>query len=100
MGSKYGEESKIATDKDEKMVSGGLDVGTAAGHLAGFPQAKHQRPLLTNNTGKDSSQSVQARSTTHMALIFLGMVMPVPGPRKALMIQCLSTWTSQHCQNS
>jgi len=36
MGSKYGEESKIATDEYEKMVSEGLDVGTAAGYSGRF----------------------------------------------------------------
>ena len=36
MGSKYGEESKIITDEYEKMVSEGLDVGTAAGHSGRF----------------------------------------------------------------
>ena len=36
MGSKYGEESKIATDEYEKMVSEGLDVGTAAGYSGTF----------------------------------------------------------------
>ncbi|XP_078368560.1 uncharacterized protein LOC144652419 [Oculina patagonica] len=32
MGSKFGEESKIVTDQYEKMVSEGVDVGTAAGY--------------------------------------------------------------------
>ena len=36
MGSKYGEESKISTEEYEKMVTEGLDVGTAAGYSGRF----------------------------------------------------------------
>ena len=58
MGSKYGEESKIATDKDEKMVSGGLDVGTAAGHSGRFSSGETSE-TTSNKQHRERFESVR-----------------------------------------
>ena len=63
MGSKFGEESKIPTDEYEKMISEGLDVGTAAGLSGRFSAG------ITTETGSEKQkrerfESVRTSKTT------------------------------------
>jgi len=63
MGSKFGEESKVATDEYEKMVSEGLDVGAAAG-LSGRLSAGITTETSSEKQQRERFESARTSKTT------------------------------------
>ena len=57
MGSKFGEESQVTTESYEKMVSDGLDVGTAAGYSGSFSAG------VTTETSSEKEQREKFESS-------------------------------------
>ncbi|KAJ7373975.1 hypothetical protein OS493_009303 [Desmophyllum pertusum] len=57
MGAKFGEESQVTTESYEKMVSDGLDVGTAAGYSGSFSAG------VTTETSSEKEQREKFESS-------------------------------------